>query len=278
MKAILTDVTKCTGCEKCVAACATENHLPPVTAPQRWTLDDGLSADRFTAVVPRDGSYVRKQCRHCLDPACASACPVGALRRTGAGPVTYDPEKCLGCRYCMMACPFGIPRYAWASPVPFVRKCTMCAETRLASGRQPACTEACPTKATIFGERDALLDEAHRRLRDEPSTYQPEVWGEADAGGTSVLYVSPIRLDFLDVGGREQRRSLPALTTTAMAAVPPVFVGVGAVMGSLHWIIGRRKRLAAGEAGDREPNEGGDRGAGESGGGGSGSAGHGGEP
>ncbi len=247
MKAILTDVTKCIGCEKCVAACAAENKLPAATSPQRWTLDDGLSADRFTSVLRRDGGYVRKQCRHCAEPACASACPVGALRKTPEGPVVYDASKCLGCRYCMMACPFGIPRYAWASAVPYVRKCTMCYANRLKEGRQPACTEACPEKATIFGEREALLDEAHRRLRDAPSKYQQQVWGEADAGGTSVLYVSPIPLDFLDIGGRQQARALPRLTAPAMEAVPPVFVGMGAVMGSLYWIIGRRKKLAAGE-------------------------------
>jgi formate dehydrogenase iron-sulfur subunit len=247
MKAILTDVTKCVGCEKCVAACAAENKLPAATSPQRWTLDDGLSADRFCAVLRREGGYVRKQCRHCEEPACASACPVGALKKTPEGPVTYDGSKCLGCRYCMMACPFGIPRYAWASPVPYVRKCTMCYANRIQEGRQPACTEACPEKATIFGERAALLEEAHRRLAADPAKYQQQVWGEVDAGGTSVLYVSPIPLDFLDIGGRQQARALPRLTAPAMEAVPPVFVGMGAVMGSLYWILGRRKKVAAEE-------------------------------
>jgi formate dehydrogenase iron-sulfur subunit len=246
MKAILTDVTRCVGCEKCVAACAAENRQAAATAPQRWTLDDGLSADRFTAVVRRDGGYVRKQCRHCLEPACAEACPVGALRKTPEGPVVYDGSRCLGCRYCMMACPFGIPRYAWASPVPYVRKCNMCHENRIAKGRQPACTEACPEKATVFGEREALLEEAHRRMRDVPSRYQPRIWGEFEVGGTSVVYLSPIPLDFLHVGGRPPAGPLPERTAPAMAAVPPVFVGMGAVMGSLYWVIGRRRKLTAG--------------------------------
>ncbi len=251
MKAILTDVTKCIGCEKCVAACAAENKLPAptaaVTAPERWTLDDGLSADRFTAVLRREGSFVRKQCRHCAEPACASACPVGALHKTADGPVVYDADKCLGCRYCMMACPFGIPRYAWTSPVPYVRKCTMCRENRLAKGKQPACTEACPEKATIFGEREELLAEARRRVSAAPGKYQQKVWGESEVGGTSVLYVSPIPLDFLEIGGRTTNGPLPARTAPAMSAVPPVFVGMGAVMGSLYWIIGRRKKLSGGE-------------------------------
>ena len=246
MKAILTDVTKCIGCEKCVAACASENKLE-APLPARWTRDDGLSAERFTAVVHHGGANVRKQCRHCVEPACASACPVGALHKTAEGPVVYDADKCLGCRYCMVACPFGIPRYMWGAAVPYVRKCTMCHENRVKDGRQPACTEACPTQATIFGEREPLLAEAHRRIREAPEKYQPVVWGETDAGGTSVMYVSPIPLDFLNVGRSVEGQALPRLTTTAMAAVPPVFVGVGAVMGGVRWIIGRRMKLEGGE-------------------------------
>jgi formate dehydrogenase iron-sulfur subunit len=246
MKAILTDVTKCIGCEQCVAACSVEHHLPPITHA-RWERGDGLSAERYTAVVRRGQAHVRKQCRHCLEPACASACPVGALHRTPEGPVVYDKDKCLGCRYCMMACPFGIPRYDWGAAVPYVRKCTMCYENRIKQGRQPACTEACPTKATIFGERDALLAEAHRRLRETPKLYQPRVWGETEVGGTSVIYLSPVSLDFLSLGRAQSSRPLPALTKTAMHAVPPVFVAMGAVMGSLYWIIERRNRLAGGE-------------------------------
>jgi formate dehydrogenase iron-sulfur subunit len=253
MKAILTDVSKCVGCQKCVAACNAEHGQPPVAAPQRWTLDDGLSADRLTSVVRRDGRDVRKQCRHCLEPACASACPVGALHRTPEGPVVYDASRCLGCRYCMMACPYGIPRYAWGSATPTVRKCDLCFARRTSQGRQPACTEACPTKATIFGERDQLFAEARRRVAANRAEYLPRVWGEGEAGGASVLYVSPIPLDFLRVGGRPLNRPLPALTEPAMAAVPPLFVATGAVMGTLAWIIGRRTRLSAAAAVKAEP-------------------------
>ncbi|HEY3359231.1 MAG TPA: 4Fe-4S dicluster domain-containing protein [Polyangia bacterium] len=258
MKAILTDVSKCIGCEQCVAACAAEHRLPAVI-PARWTEGDGLSAQRFTAVVRKGGSYVRKQCRHCVAPACVSACPVGALRKTADGPVVYDAGKCLGCRYCMMACPYGIPRYDWASAAPTVRKCTMCAATRLEAGRPPACTEACPTKATIFGERDALLAEAHRRIREAPGKYQPRVCGETDVGGTCVLYVAPIPLEFLSLGQCQEGRVLPTLTATAMAAVPPVFVTVGALMGGLYWIIDRRRKLAGAPAPLPPAPDGGDK-------------------
>lgn len=242
MKAILTDVTLCIGCEQCVEACRVENRLGE-ERPFRWVLDDGLSAERFTTVVRKDGRFVRKQCRHCLEPACASACPVGALHKTGGGPIVYDSSKCLGCRYCMMACPFGIPRYSWESPVPYVRKCTMCWETRVKQGRQPACTEACPVHATVFGERDDLLAEARRRIRDNPGRYRPQVFGETEVGGTSVLYLSPVELDVLYLGNPPGDAPLPLRTLPAMMAVPPVFVGMGVLVGGLWWVIERRNRL-----------------------------------
>ena len=109
--AILTDVTKCVGCLECLSACKTQNHLG-TDVPRVWQKNDGLSAENWTSVLQKDGPhYIRKQCRHCLEPACASACPVGALHKTPEGAVVYDSDKCLGCRYCMMACPYGIPRY-----------------------------------------------------------------------------------------------------------------------------------------------------------------------
>jgi Fe-S-cluster-containing dehydrogenase component len=75
---------------------------------------DDLSATRYTTIVRRPGSrFVRVQCRHCRQPACVSVCLVGAMQKTPEGPVVYDPDRCIGCRYCMMACPYGIPRYDW---------------------------------------------------------------------------------------------------------------------------------------------------------------------
>jgi len=243
MKAILTDVTLCIGCEECVRACRIENRLGE-ERPYRWIrTDDRLSADRFTSIVRKDGYFVRKQCRHCLEPACVTACPVGALHKTPEGPVVYDPKKCLGCRYCMMACPFGIPRYSWYSPAPYIRKCTMCYETRIRKGLQPACTEACPTNATIFGERDELLKEAHERISENPERYLPKVFGQTEVGGTAVMYLSPVELDILALGLPVGDDPLPVRTLPAMMAVPPVFVGMGVLMAGLYWVIERRNRL-----------------------------------
>jgi ferredoxin len=170
------------------------------------------------------------------------------------GPVVYNPTKCMGCRYCMMACPFSIPRYDWELSVPYVKKCTMCKE-RQERGEQPGCTEACPKEATIFGDRDELLAEAHRRIEAEPDRYVGKVFGETEVGGTCVLYISDIDLEFLQVGHDVGARPMPDRTHMAMTAVPFVFVGMGALMGGLHWIIGRRNELAAGERADREQPE-----------------------
>ncbi|MGA8579307.1 MAG: 4Fe-4S dicluster domain-containing protein, partial [Bryobacteraceae bacterium] len=140
----------------------------------------------------------------------------------------------------MMACPYGIPRYDWDEAVPYLRKCIFCYDTRLAHGRQPACTEACPAKATIFGDRDALLAEAHRRIADNPGKYVGKVWGEREAGGASVLLISNVDLSFLTGGRHLGAEPLPETTAAAMAAVPFAFTGVLASMAALSWIIDRR--------------------------------------
>ena len=241
--AILTDTTKCIGCRQCVMACKKENGLDP-DIPRRWNLQDGLSARNWTSIIDTsDGKFVRKQCRHCLEPACASACPVGALRKTEAGPVVYDSDKCMGCRYCMMACPYGIPRYDWDQPVPLIRKCVLCYETRVKDGRQPACTEICPTKATIFGDRDELIRLARQRIQDNPGRYVNKVWGEHEIGGTSILYISDIDISFLAPGGELGDDPIPERTKLAMTAVPFTFVGVATGMAGINWIINRRNQL-----------------------------------
>ncbi len=241
---MLIDVTRCIGCNQCVDACAQANNLGQDTpAPQ--DSPDGLSARRWnTVLMGPAGRYVRKQCRHCLEPACVSACPVGAMHKTPEGPVIYDSSKCLGCRYCMMACPYGIPRYQWDALAPLVRKCTLCYE-RLQAGKWPACVDACPAQATIFGTRRELLAEAHHRLETEPRRYLQTVFGENEVGGTSVLYISDVPLDFL-ARGHLGHEPLPALTEVVMGKIPPVALGVAALMGGLYWIIDRRMRLMGG--------------------------------
>ena len=251
--AILIDTTRCVGCEKCVAACKEENGLGEDRPWAGQASIDALSATRNCTVRRRPGNhFVLQQCRHCLEPACVSACLVGAMQKSPEGPVIYDADRCIGCRYCMLACPYGIPRYDWNTPKPVVHKCTMC-HHRLRRGGIPACVEACPENATVFGSRPDLLVEAERRLAASPGRYTPKIFGEREVGGTSVLYLTDTSLAFLawkpDLGDQP----VPELTWQALKKVPPIVLLVGTLMGGVYWTINRRMRLALENAhGERE--------------------------
>jgi formate dehydrogenase iron-sulfur subunit len=110
--------------------------------------------------------------------------------------------------------------------------------------KEPACTHACPTQATRFGERDELLAEAHRSIRANPGKYIDRVWGEHEVGGTNVLYLSNVDLGFLGWKPDLGTEPLPAKTWPALRIVPGVFLGVGAFMTAACWIINRRMKLA----------------------------------
>jgi formate dehydrogenase iron-sulfur subunit len=236
-RALLIDITRCIGCRACVSACK-EIH--------GFAGDDSdieLSAKALTAMVDHGEIHVRKLCMHCQDPACASVCPVGALHKTESGPVAYDASLCLGCRYCMVACPFGVPRYEWTSRAPAVRKCDMCVE-RAVQGRPPACVEACPAEATVAGDREELLAEAHRRISENPAAYYPHVYGESEAGGTSVLFLSPVSFEELGFKKGLPSGPLPDLTWRALEKIPGVVTMGGAALMAVWWITHRREEVA----------------------------------
>ena len=158
-------------------------------------------------------------------------CPTGASRQREDGIVWIDYDTCIGCRYCMQACPFGIPKYEWDKPVPAVVKCDFCA-ARQAAGKPTACTEACPEEATVFGPRDELLAEARRRLAEEPGRYYQHVYGESEAGGTAILFLSPVA--FEDLGFRSVAGApLPALTAAALEKIPGILSIGGAVLAGI---------------------------------------------
>lgn len=245
MHAILLDSTRCVGCGACMLACREKNGLPESSEPD-------LSATQFTVVRQargKDGDVnYRRMCMHCQDPACASVCPVGALHKTVTGPVVYNADICLGCRYCIQACPFGVPRYEWTALAPRVRKCLFCAD-RLAQGKINACAEACQFGATVAGDRDELLREARSRLAAEPSKYVQKIYGEHEAGGTSVLMLSPVDFAAFGLPQNLPGEPLPLLTFRVLSKIPPL-VGVGAAMLSgLWWLTARKEQVAQAEAG-----------------------------
>ena len=235
--AMLIDLTRCIGCEACVWACKESNGLPRGTGVTR------LSSTTWSALERHRGVPVRRQCMHCLEPACASVCPVGALHKTPAGPVLYDADKCIGCRYCMVGCPFGVPKYEWDKPLPTVKKCLFCFENRVSQGRQPACAEACPTGATLFGDRDELLQTARERLAAEPDKYVQRIYGEQEAGGTSILYLSSVPFEELGFKTTLASESYPGMTWEILSKLPNVVSVGGAVLAGIWWITGRRETL-----------------------------------
>lgn len=243
-RAILYDANLCVGCRQCEAACAERNNLP---YDDTIAAEEHTSAHKLTALLSRGEQYMRKMCMHCEDPTCASVCPVAALQKTPGGPVVYHADRCMGCRYCMVACPFGVPKYEWNALLPVVRKCDMCAD-RQAAGQPTACVEICPTGATIVGERDELIEEARKRIADDPDLYQDRIYGLEEVGGTSVLLLSG--LDFSQFGYRTDMRDepLPYLTYRVLSRIPDLVVLGGVMLGGIWWITNRREEVATAEA------------------------------
>lgn len=212
---VLVDIPNCIGCRKCEFACQKQAGL---AVPGIETFEDNSvfheyrrpSPDQYTTVNrypnPADAGnpfFVKLNCFHCVEPACVSACLVGALKKESTGAITYDAWKCMGCRYCMVACPFQIPTYEYDKALtPQVRKCSFCFE-KTRNGGVPACVQICPNDALIFGERAALLTEARRRIAARPKRYVQHIYGEHEAGGTSWMYLSSVpfeTLGFLSLG------------------------------------------------------------------------------
>lgn len=235
-KGLLIDTNLCVGCEACVDACKEENNQPDVERSV-------LSATSYTVVQEKNGIYTRRLCMHCESPTCVSVCPVGALEKTESGAVIYHYEKCIGCRYCMQACPFNVPTYEWNNTKPRVQKCTMC-YARQKVGKIPACAEACPAEATIFGNRDELLKIAKERRIEDPESYIDHIFGEKEAGGTSVLFTSSLPFDKLGLPINLPDSPLPNLTWDVLSKIPRFSVFFGSFLYGVWWVIDRRMEVA----------------------------------
>jgi len=206
--------------------------LPQRLSANNWMVIQAYrgEADASTERAGR-WSFIKKNCMHCNVPACAAACPVAALEKTGDGPVRYDVDRCIGCRYCLLACPFQVPRYEWVEARPSVRKCTF----------QLACVHACPVGALQTGTRRELLDEAHRRIRENPARYVDHVYGEQEAGGTSYLILSGVPLEKLGLP------NLPPTTRSHYAdailgSLPGMIIGMGLFLGGLYQLEKRQRQ------------------------------------
>lgn len=239
-KAILYDSTICIGCRQCEEACAAGKKL---AYNEKIAAEERLSERKLTTIRTFGERFSRKLCMHCQEPSCASVCPVGALEKTKLGPVVYHEDRCMGCRYCMVACPFQVPVYEWNSRLPRMRKCDLCVD-KLTAGGVTRCSEICPVNATITGERDAMVAEARKRLAEKPSDYYPAIYGVNEAGGTSVFILSAVPFGQIGYNTEIPKSSMPQLTWNVLQHIPQVVVVGTVLMGGIYWITSRRDDVA----------------------------------
>ncbi|MCL2744297.1 MAG: 4Fe-4S binding protein, partial [Planctomycetaceae bacterium] len=189
--------------------------------------------------------FVKEQCFHCDEPACAESCFAKAFQKTESGAVVYYPNNCVGCRYCMLACPFHIPKFEWSKPLPAITKCMFC-YTRITENEMPACISVCPTNVMKFGDKDAMLQEAKAVLTSNPA-YVQHIYGETEAGGTSWIYISDV--SFEELGFRKvPQYSLPKHTRPYMHWTPilgGIWGGVLAVTFAITALVHRRNKIQA---------------------------------
>jgi len=175
--AMVIDLRRCIGCQACLAACKSENGVP-LGIHYTWveTHEEGKYPNMKLTFLPR-------LCNHCDNPPCVQVCPVGATYKRGDGIVMQDVNRCIGCRYCMVACPYGVRSFLWEEPSGawpqawrgvaeakhgFVVKCHGCFH-RIEKGLKPACVDACVGGARVFGDLQDPNSEVRRIVDTIPT-------------------------------------------------------------------------------------------------------------
>lgn len=248
---VLVDTTVCIGCRKCEYACKIAHDLP---TPHIDTYDDRSvfekmrrpNEEMLTVVNEYDNPKrtdipinVKVQCMHCDRPACVSACIVGALSKEENGSVIWDTDKCIGCRYCLVACPFQIPAFEYFNALkPDIRKCDFCFD-RTKIGKIPACVEICPVEALTYGKRRDLLKLARDRIDNNRDRYIDQIYGEFEVGGTSWIYLANkgfYDLDFPKLG----EHPAPGISESIQHGIFAYFIpplSFYALLGAVMWIF-----------------------------------------
>ncbi len=232
---VLVDTTRCIGCRSCEIACgmAHDLHVPDVENDGALEAERTPTERQWTVVNRYDTDagevFVKKQCMHCWQPACAAACLTNAMYKTQEGPVVWRSDKCMGCRFCMVSCPFDIPKFEYHSWNPRIQKCNMCWE-RLQQGQEPACVKACPTDALTFGPKRELMEIARMRIYNHPDRYVHKIYGEHEVGGTGWLYLSAVPFEQLGFRTDLGTTPYPEFTRDFLYAVPVVLFAVPALL------------------------------------------------
>ena len=276
---MLYDATLCVGCKACVSKCKQVNGMPPVPMDGNTYADFALdlSAQTLNVIkVHSDGKgavkdaladgfcFEKRSCMHYVDPGCVSVCPVQALtRHPKTGIVSYNSDVCIGCRTCMTGCPYNVPQYDYNNAFGKIHKCQMCNQKgveRIDQGMMTGCAEACPTGATLFGTRTALLEEAKRRMALKPGDiyhyprgdirkpdsyhekavpqYQPTVWGEKEAGGTNVMHLSAVPYDKLGMPPLGER-SFASISEGVQSTLYSYLALPAIALGGFTWLVKR---------------------------------------
>jgi len=220
---VLYDSTRCVGCRTCEYECAAAHGLSePLSEvePIRKT-NENCNTVVNTFQTTKGEVYIKRQCMHCNEPACDAACLTQAMHKNETGPVTWNGDKCMGCRYCMVSCPFDSPKFEFHSINPKIQKCDMCFD-RQKAGEKPVCVTNCPNDALMYGKRRDLIKEARRRIYEKPDLYTDHIFGEHEVGGTGWLYLSPVPFEELGMNTNLQQSSYPALTKGFLYSVPSV--------------------------------------------------------
>lgn len=245
-KGVLVDTTVCVGCRKCEWACKGAHNFEQGNF-EEYQNDETLDNMRRPTVnsltvvnkyIDEGTRTIKLQCMHCDHPACVSACIVGAIAKDKNGAVIWDTDKCIGCRYCMVACPFQIPAFEYEKALdPKIVKCDFCID-RTVEGKLPACVNICPVEALTYGTREELIMEARRRIKNHPDKYKDHIFGENEVGGTSWLYLADKELAgsvFPKLGNNPAPGVSESIQHGLFAYfVPPI--AVYALLGGIMWL------------------------------------------
>ncbi len=251
---VLVDTTACIGCRKCEWACKTAHNLPTLPVEEyddrtvfkkmRRPDDKALTVVNEYQNSTKFPINVKVQCMHCDQPACVSACIVGAFTKKENSSVIWDTNKCIGCRYCMVACPFQIPAFEYEEALkPDIKKCDFCFDLTK-KGKIPACVEICPVEAITYGRREDLIKAAREKIKNYPTRYVNHIYGEYEVGGTSWMYISS--KDFLQLAfpklGRDPAPGVSEAIQHGIFAyfVPPI--ALYALLGGVMWLNKNRKK------------------------------------
>jgi formate dehydrogenase iron-sulfur subunit len=251
---VLVDTTVCIGCRNCEWACKTAHGLPakPLESfGDRSVFKKSRRPDDTALTVvneyknPRNELLpinVKVQCMHCDHPACVSACIVGAFTKDESGAVTWNSDKCIGCRYCMVACPFQIPTFEFQTAIqPNIKKCDFCRE-RTKEGNLPACVGICPVEALTYGPRSEVMKIARDKIKRNPGNYINRIYGDKELEGTGWVYLANRKFEDLGLPKLPDKPA-PGVSESIQHGifayfVPPILFY--SLLGSIMWLSKKR--------------------------------------